>query len=395
MLENDAEVHKMLDQEVVGAFVNSLTSADLTWARCAFDSRAFNMECVIGRAVDAEELQDDDEDGESSEAPSLAELAAEGGEGDDDDAEAKEAKDECRYAGATCGRDANGGQHQLLRLKLSAESDEVVDVLLPRSLTVLVPLVDYLNHDRKSALATPFIDSSRGEFTVRAVGSESRLAAVASTNFSGKAKGGMVSELNLNYGPLQNHELLMYYGFCLSVNECDSIVLPLGDPEDAKQAKLLEKFGIQTVHMLRHVEKKTNADSADAEAPSWPLSRKLLQHLRVLHGLDKEADVLGDDVQLEIDGLICECLLGMLTEQLQTPSEDELRNDMWTEAGGAPQQRVWDDHEVYGPLARTFRASQRALVDSNVEAVQGYMEYLLKLASSGSRRRRVRGRPGR
>ena len=200
------------------------------------------------------------------------------------------------------------------------------------------------------------------------------------------------------------------------------------------------------------------APDADGKQPcsvgTWPLSPLLLQHLRVLHGLVEDGDVLrgcasgktqedeldeareaekrllfggeqdghdaaeaGDQDQdrkkpeskaerqarleglqtlLEVDDQVCECLLGPL-DNLKVPSEATLRDEVLE---GTDAEK-FADHPVYGVLAKRYRASQRRLVQSCADAVGAFharvqsdlrgCERQLKALKSGSKKSGARG----
>ena len=224
----------------------------------------------------------------------------------------------------------------------------------------------------------------------------------------------------LNYGPLQNWELLLYYGFCELKNVCDTLTLEVGEHEDEGMVELMSNFNIPSDHILEWIDeswgkrrednkKRMDLEQAmksmstkEGEEIEWPLSKKLLMHIRILNGISCENlnNFSTDEVHTgnQHDVEICETVLDVLG-QLLIPSEEELEEEIFSQN---PDVKLWDEHDVYGPLARKFRESQRLLVKSNIAAVEKYQKHMKQLiesylismkqnSSSTNKRRRKRG----
>merc|ERR1712070_1244094 len=86
---------------------------------------------------------------------------------------------------------------------------------------------------------------------------------------------------------------------------------------------------------------------------------------------DPEYEVGSDGCAWDVQ--ICDVLLELL-EHL-CPSEDSA---LKTEC--LVSERWWD-HAVYGPLAKSFRESQRKLVKSNIHALRCYKDHMLSQSS--------------
>ena len=92
--------------------------------------------------------------------------------------------------------------------------------------------MDLLNHHHLGACAPPYFDDVRKELMVKLLASAS-------------------GEVCLSYGPLQNWELLLYYGFCPLENPHDRLVVQVDLPEDPEKELVLKLHGIPTQVALR------------------------------------------------------------------------------------------------------------------------------------------------
>merc|ERR1711862_792568 len=95
-------------------------------------------------------------------------------------------------------------------------------------------------------------------------------------------------ELCLCYGPLQNFELLMYYGFCLQDNPHDRLTVTTdAPPEQDSSARevILQLNGIPTEHVLLPWENSAR-DPSVGSGMSWAsigcVPPQLLRCLRLL-----------------------------------------------------------------------------------------------------------------
>lgn len=94
--------------------------------------------------------------------------------------------------------------------------------------------MDLLNHHHCGTCAPPYFDDGQRELVVK-------LALDA----------GKQSEVCLSYGPLQNWELLLYYGFCVEENPHDRLVVQVDLPDDAEKELVLQLHGILQEVALR------------------------------------------------------------------------------------------------------------------------------------------------
>ncbi|EPY33146.1 SET domain containing protein [Strigomonas culicis] len=78
----------------------------------------------------------------------------------------------------------------------------------------LVPVADMINHQNRSDVLTRRVEPNGGDFVLE-------VGAALTDRDVGR-------ELWMSYGPLQNWELLQYYGFVLPDNEHDKLPFPLG-----------------------------------------------------------------------------------------------------------------------------------------------------------------------
>lgn len=277
---------------------------EVLWARTLIDSRAFNLKLIVGEQY-SYNGRERTTSSNSSEDHDL--------QHDDNDSASDSAESE-----------------QLS--PTSAKNQQIVNgfVIPSHNLTCVVPVSDYLNHSRTSPLCLPVIEN--GFFQLR----------------SGCGIPGGV-EVCLNYGALQNWELLQYYGFCFDHNPADSLQLELGDEVgSAEVALLLQTLRIPTDHVIENVDVVESAVEA-----VWPLGSKLLACLRLLHGIGPGDD--GDIERLEFDpespmcaadAMIADCLLEVFG-QLKIPEDSELIDSVMTETCV-----MWEGHPIYGPLAR-------------------------------------------
>ncbi|CAD7961069.1 unnamed protein product [Amoebophrya sp. A25] len=460
---------------------------DVLWAKCIFDSRAFQLDSVlVGPTATAADLHEDKEPNIQCAWKLLAELLHLGEEDENESGcSGSEDEEDVREDGQLLHKvdegDLTEGHHGLdveiaadnmedaervLAKKLALEASEevevvgdvedssdgdstsccaeqdthtldvekkplfqVIDQVLPVAtrLTCLAPVADYLNHDRRSPLMVPRFDQTGKSFVLQAA------ASVPPSR-----------QLCLNYGPLQNWELLLYYGFCFEENPADTLQLELGEPEDAETRLMLRLHKVTTDHVLAFVEAPegdpvpennynvkmfgeldkitenemdqgqdtthdssccnlhqaststaSSSSSATSSAttgggPRWPLSSKLLTCLRILHGIEdlpepqqensNSCSTSNDELRCSLvfdpsmpccaaDVQICDTLLDVFS-QLLIPSDETLKSEvMQPESNG-----MWEQHPVFGPLARRFRESQRKLVNSNIRALQKFRE---------------------
>eukprot|EP00438_Fugacium_kawagutii_P034957 Skav225680 [mRNA] locus=scaffold1126:63834:65471:+ [translate_table: standard] len=216
---------------------------------------------------------------------------------------------------------------------------EMPEVSFPSRVVCLAPEVDLLNHSHVGTCAPPSFDSERRMLIVK-------LAAKAAAG----------SEVCLSYGPLQNWELLFYYGFCPAVNPHDRFVINVDLPEDESTAQkevVLQLHGIPTEVALR----PPPVEVGEGWCALGLLPPQLLRCFRVLLGeIGSDLDAApGEEDVLELD-LRCfaameELILGLL-EPLQGPAE-------------APSW--WP---IYGPRIEAFRASQRHLLQGNLQQLR-------------------------
>lgn len=104
----------------------------------------------------------------------------------------------------------------------------------------LVPLADMINHQNRSDVLVRKVLPSGGDFVMQ-VG-----AALTADTDVGR-------EIWMSYGPLQNWELLQFYGFVLTDNVHDKLPFPLqlqhdpDDPWDVRRLRLIEQYALYSV----------------------------------------------------------------------------------------------------------------------------------------------------
>ncbi|CAD7962038.1 unnamed protein product [Amoebophrya sp. A120] len=301
--------------------------------------------------------------------------------------------------------------------------------------TCLVPFADYLNHDRSSPICVPRFEADKtcragkqedgnlscrstktspslGHFILQTAANVVPARPATTTSEPTSTTKNLQTEtpiscplppkqLCLNYGPLQNWELLQYYGFCFDRNPADTLQLDLGEPEDAEVQLLLHMHNVTTSHVLSHIVPTTSnrtgtaliatSTSSSTSCPEqaavpWPLSKKLLICLRILHGIDSE-DLQNslfekNEARCAADLQIVETLKDVLNELL-TPADSVLHESVMT-----PTNKIWESHEQFGVLAQKFRESQRMLVMSNLTALEDFeqecLRVMTKRGSTGS-----------
>jgi len=378
-------------------FLAEIDYEDALWARTIFDSRAFQLKIVLGEEMEvetsSEEIVDSDDDDESDDVEML-------------DASEEEEKSVTRV-------DIESETKRLLMKNRTVSNSnkkfKVVkgqcykNMFFPeQDITVVVPVADYLNHSRQSTLMVPKFDNSSGcggYFVLESACGIKVNSTESPSTESTSTSSTVTRQVFLNYGPLQNWEMLLYYGFCLDQNCADTLQLELGEPEDAETADLLARvLQIPTDHCLEFVMESESEESV--ETTKFPLSTKLLGCLRVLYGahtslLNKnniDKDLLKEKVEDPVfnpadnpacrsDLEICDTLLGVFSQLLQDEDEVLFKEVM----GGLQQsqienqnQMLWESDPTYGPLCKKFRESQRKLVRSNINGVERYRDAVEK-----------------
>ncbi|CAL1165712.1 unnamed protein product [Cladocopium goreaui] len=216
---------------------------------------------------------------------------------------------------------------------------EIPGVSFPSRVVCLAPEVDLLNHSHMGTCAPPYFDHERRKLIVKLA-----------------AQTGAGREVCLSYGPLQNWELLFYYGFCPAVNPHDRLVINVDLPDEstAEREVVLQLHGVPTEVALR----PPPVEVGSGWCTLGLLPAQLLRCFRVLLGEIGSFDVdaaPGEGHMLELD-LQCfaameELLVGLL-EPLQGPEE---------------QPSWWP---IYGPRIEAFRASQRQLIEGNLQQLK-------------------------
>merc|ERR1711862_92781 len=171
-------------------------------------------------------------------------------------------------------------------------------------------------------------------------------------------------ELCLCYGPLQNFELLLYYGFCLQDNPHDRLTVSMDPPpaEDSYDREvLLQLRGIPTEHVLlpgAHMSQESPAGSSMSWASIGCLPPQLLRCLRILLATSPESvdvDVApgagesnGEMLSLDLYCLdVLDGLLASLAAPFSQSTEDKPLPLWWPE---------------YGDAVSAFHASQMKLI---------------------------------
>lgn len=227
----------------------------------------------------------------------------------------------------------------------------------PRAVSSLAPGVELLNHEANGVCASPAFDESSRSLVVATV--------------AGVPKD---RELCLCYGPLQNFELLLYYGFCLQDNPHDRLTISTDAPSDedgSTKEVLMRLNGIPSEHVLlpgiSAAEDSTKRDGK--QSLSWAsigcLPPQMFRCLRLLlaeapesveFDLAPGAPEVSDEMKaLDLQCLdVLEDLLASLAEPFTEPLVDEPLPLWWLE---------------YGEAVSAFRASQRALISANCSAL--------------------------
>lgn len=106
-----------------------------------------------------------------------------------------------------------------------------------RVVLALVPTADMINHSNRSDVLIRRVEPHEGDFVMQ-------IGASLTAEDVGR-------ELWMSYGPLQNWELLQFYGFVIENNEHDKLPFPfdlpnvrLGDKWDERRAALVEKYAL-------------------------------------------------------------------------------------------------------------------------------------------------------
>ncbi|ORC91077.1 SET domain containing protein [Trypanosoma theileri] len=104
----------------------------------------------------------------------------------------------------------------------------------------LVPIADMINHNNRSNVLVRKVEPNKGDFVMQ-IGPSLTAEDVG-------------HELWMSYGPLQNWELLQFYGFVLENNEYDKLPFPFdtpttvtGDVWDERRASLVAKYALHLV----------------------------------------------------------------------------------------------------------------------------------------------------
>eukprot|EP00392_Amoebophrya_sp_AT5.2_P007650 g7665.t1 len=381
------------DRGTSGIF--TLDFDEVLYAKTIFDSRAFQLDVVVGDEVPLQESCDEDGDSISSgdvEMDVAGDQQA-GARCDNNDVDKKMFGDDDEDEEDVRNKETNEGVENECGTMLStSKRAQLIDgELFPEvRVTCLVPVADFLNHDRKSPLGVPRFErvaQAAPEDEPCFVLTTAASFGTSTTSTSSMSGGRTATQLTLNYGPLQNWELLFYYGFCFERNGADTLQLELGESDDAEQMLLLNLHEVTTDHVLafpRPEQELLQGEEMQQVAPEassgkkirWPLAPKLLICLRVFHGVatadlndctwEKNAE------RGECDLQICDVLLEEVFGNLLIPEEDELLTTVMTATN-----RMWDAHPVYGLLAKRFRESQRKLVRANIQALENFKEQIL------------------
>ncbi|KEG10796.1 SET domain containing protein [Trypanosoma grayi] len=109
-----------------------------------------------------------------------------------------------------------------------------------RVVLALVPVADMINHGNRSNVLVRKVEPDGGDFVMQ-VGASLTAEDVG-------------LELWMSYGPLQNWELLQFYGFVIEDNEHDKLPFPFNVPEsdtadvwEERRASLVAKYGLHLV----------------------------------------------------------------------------------------------------------------------------------------------------
>merc|ERR1740123_364154 len=169
---------------------------------------------------------------------------------------------------------------------------------------------------------------------------------------------------------------MMYYGFCPETNPHDRLTLSIACPQDAEDATvrelLLRLHGVPTEHALRLADVQDSRQAFE-QAECWsqvgPLPPQLLRCLRLLLAADPQEVDLDEPPgsTSAVSALDMECLAVVrdLLEGLQESLEP---------LPAEPRPLWWP---FYGAAVARYRASQRALVATNLTAVTALQQRLL------------------
>ncbi|KAH9579864.1 Rubisco LSMT [Trypanosoma melophagium] len=166
----------------------------------------------------------------------------------------------------------------------------------------LVPTADMINHNNRSNVLVRKVEPNNGDFVMQ-IGPSLKAEDVG-------------HELWMSYGPLQNWELLQFYGFVIENNEYDKLPFPFdapitaaGDKWDERRAAVVTKYALHLVGrcwigynghpppaliaLLRvHLAEVEEFDKMEREGPFLPLSRST--ELRVITTIDETVKCILD-----------------------------------------------------------------------------------------------------
>ncbi|CDO70432.1 hypothetical protein BN946_scf184999.g73 [Trametes cinnabarina] len=206
----------------------------------------------------------------------------------------------------------------------------------PSSYPVLLPGIDALNHARGHPVSW-VVNSTN---TSTAASAEPSISLVIHTP---TPRG---SELLNNYGPKPNSELILGYGFSLSKNPDDTIVLKIGGPSAASASS--SHSGSRSSPGKWEVGR-----GARGAEPVW---EAVLSAVRAQDGDEEDEDVEGDSIEDEL------CAADMLAEMAQSLYDRLPPFPPANSAGMRPEVVEMLEHYLEG----TF---ERAHLSTNIDVV--------------------------
>lgn len=280
---------KRLPQAVATALRGPIGFDDMLWARCLFDGRAVSVKMQAPAALRGR--------GDPSVSPA-----------------APPAEPDCQWIFPQGAADI--APPSWARCPLAAAS--------------LAPVVDLLNHDPHGVCASPtFHEPSR-----------SLVVSLVSAATPGR-------ELCIFYGPLQNFELLMHYGFCPKDNPFDRLTLGVDAPREAAAEVLLRMHGIPTDHVLRpEVPSDGAADAVGDWACLGPLPPQLLRCIRLSLAdspatIDLDAAPGADPSMIPMDMQCLEAIEGLLANVGAQFAQQEATQPLWWPLYEEPVTAFW------------------------------------------------------